>query len=307
MNARLQREGARTGEITASLMWDCASDLDLHAKVKLDEGSEEHIHYNHLQGTGGALDVDANARELINEPVEHIYWSDPPAGEYKISVHNFRTRGDVSRVPFRAELSVFGDVKSFDGEVSSKEWVQCFRFTLRHGKVIFGELEKVSTSRVSPAALPVPAVKLPLRRSRSRARLQVLRRPSSNLGVLRRLTAPVVSKKPVSTVAGRKAEPARLTRSTSGHWTRGSGHEEVVEVPEAKASSTKRRVQKSPRKRASAVTDSSSSNPADPKASAQSSAPAPPRPARPVATTAPKARSKRQRLSRSTSGQWCRA
>merc|ERR1719373_1141939 len=90
MNPRLARESAQTGEITASLVWNGRSDLDLHAWVALKSGGSEHIYFSQKSGTGGKLDVNANASRVVQDPVENIFWDKPPAGTYWVWVHNYQ-------------------------------------------------------------------------------------------------------------------------------------------------------------------------------------------------------------------------
>ena len=72
MAKRLEREGAKAGQLSVSLMWNETDDLDLHCV----EPSGEHIYYSHETSKDGAhLDVDMNAGgSLSTTPVENMYW-----------------------------------------------------------------------------------------------------------------------------------------------------------------------------------------------------------------------------------------
>lgn len=136
-NWRLQREKAKTGAISVSLAWNDLSNLDLHAKVFRDNGRLERISFNNRFAAGGYLDVDMHARDgmIVQEPVENIFWSKPPAGLYSISVRLYKKRGTRDTpVPFKALLKREGeqDLKH-EGAVEfgpEKDDVECFRFTV---------------------------------------------------------------------------------------------------------------------------------------------------------------------------------
>lgn len=85
LTRRLDVAGAELGELTISLMWHTVDDLDLH----VTNPNGEHIWYwqRHDKCTG-ELDVDMNADDKTDEPVENIYWQDPPKGRYEIYVNN---------------------------------------------------------------------------------------------------------------------------------------------------------------------------------------------------------------------------
>lgn len=134
-NHRLQREKAKTGAITASLAWNDPSDLDLHAHVVLKSGEIKTIYYRNKRDFGGYLDVDMHAcdRNIVDEPVENIFWKKPPAGVYTISVHLYRKRGvRQGDVPFRALLKREGEEdKSVEGALgSSNTSINVFTFTV---------------------------------------------------------------------------------------------------------------------------------------------------------------------------------
>jgi hypothetical protein len=127
---RLTRAGARTGEVTVSLLWNDANDLDLH--VECPDGNR--ISFVNKQACGGILDVDRNAhpQSLSREPVENVVWARTPTapGTYVVGVHFFRQHDRTARSPFTLRLLHGGTTKYFNGEVGARDYVQVASFTV---------------------------------------------------------------------------------------------------------------------------------------------------------------------------------
>ena len=107
-------------DIRASLIWNNLNDLDLHVVPP----SGEEIFYGHKQSEcGGWLDVDMNVRGETEKPVENVRWTKgtAPKGRYRLSVQNYRFHEKKhAPVDFRLEVEVNGEVRHFDGVISSK-------------------------------------------------------------------------------------------------------------------------------------------------------------------------------------------
>eukprot|EP00419_Tripos_fusus_P032097 CAMPEP_0172768774 /NCGR_PEP_ID=MMETSP1074-20121228/185418_1 /TAXON_ID=2916 /ORGANISM="Ceratium fusus, Strain PA161109" /LENGTH=151 /DNA_ID=CAMNT_0013604233 /DNA_START=1 /DNA_END=452 /DNA_ORIENTATION=- len=133
LRSRQTREGAQTGALTVSLLWNDPSDLDLHAHVVRNgnSGKVDHIYYGHKKAAGGYLDVDMNVRQegkgFSLEPVENIFWKSTPGGKYEIYVTNASTKSypdkfggkfkDPNRsIPFKVFKEQAGDVEEFEGK-----------------------------------------------------------------------------------------------------------------------------------------------------------------------------------------------
>ena len=120
LQSRLDREGARSGDVQISLMWDNFNDLDLHVVCP----SGERIHGgNKKSECGGELDVDANVRPETKKPVENVVWDDgtAQAGEYQVYVHHYKKhkkRKTKDPTKFKIIVNNLGDLLEFDGKLS---------------------------------------------------------------------------------------------------------------------------------------------------------------------------------------------
>ncbi len=114
---RLQRMGAKTGDVQVSLAWDNPNDIDLHVQAP----SGEVIHFaNRRSRCGGELDVDMNAGGTrSNEPIENTYWplNTAPRGKYKVLAHYYGKHGGADPTKFRVAVKNGGDVKYYNGQL----------------------------------------------------------------------------------------------------------------------------------------------------------------------------------------------
>ena len=130
--SRLRREGAKSGDVQVSLIWNNYNDLDLH--VYCPHG--DHIYFgNRTSGCGGELDVDMNVSPTSREPVENVYWPSggAPEGRYEVRVRHFRNHersGCEDPTRYRVAVSVGGVVEQFTGSISAEEEQTVHRFDL---------------------------------------------------------------------------------------------------------------------------------------------------------------------------------
>jgi hypothetical protein len=119
--SRLKREGAKTGAIQISLLWNNYNDLDLHVRCP----SNERIFYSRRQSRcGGELDVDMNVGpNESREPVENVYWpvGRAPRGRFEVAVQLFRNHGEPDPSKFKLRVVVDGKERYFTGEVSARQ------------------------------------------------------------------------------------------------------------------------------------------------------------------------------------------
>tara|TARA_R110002095_G_scaffold114656_1_gene100059 strand:+ start:6227 stop:7363 length:1137 start_codon:yes stop_codon:yes gene_type:complete len=117
INKRLEREGAKTGNVQISLIWNNRNDLDLHVLCP----SGERISFDHKHSAdGGELDVDMNVSGESWQPVENIYW--PPKsmrkGIYKVFVHHYSRHGSPDPTKYTVRIMVGGKSRQFSGTLN---------------------------------------------------------------------------------------------------------------------------------------------------------------------------------------------
>lgn len=100
------------GEVRFSLSWDNTDDLDIILENVYTGGM---IYFNRKRAFGGELDIDANFMDIMENPVENIYWnriSDMPDGKYYVRVNNYtkRTNSDQG---FKLQTAFLGEVTTY--------------------------------------------------------------------------------------------------------------------------------------------------------------------------------------------------
>ena len=120
LQARLEREGARSSDVQVSLMWNNYNDLDLHIVCP----SGERLHGgNKTSACGGILDVDANVRAETRKPVENVFWPEgtAPGGDYHVYVHYYKKhnkRRSKDPTSFQVIVNSGGDTTEYSAELS---------------------------------------------------------------------------------------------------------------------------------------------------------------------------------------------
>ncbi|MBI9104060.1 MAG: VWA domain-containing protein [Spirochaetales bacterium] len=116
-SARLAREGAKSGDIRVSLLWNNRNDLDLH----LVTPKEEEIYYGTPgDSTGGMLDVDMNVGGETSKPVENIFWGEgqATAGTYKVIVDHYSYWEELQdEYNYQVEVKNGDEYSHFEGSV----------------------------------------------------------------------------------------------------------------------------------------------------------------------------------------------
>ena len=118
-NDRIEREGAMTGSVQVTLLWNNYNDLDLHVFC----ASGERIYFNNRTSEcGGELDVDMNIKATSRKPIENVFWKFmPPDGEYRICIHHYaRHRRWKTKDPtnFSVRVQIGDEVNEYTGSIS---------------------------------------------------------------------------------------------------------------------------------------------------------------------------------------------
>ena len=120
LQARLEREGAKSSDVQVSLMWNNYNDLDLHIVCP----SGERLHGgNKTSACGGILDVDANVRAETRKPVENVFWPEgtAPGGQYHVYVHYYKKhkkRRSKDPTSFQILVNSGGDTTEYTAELN---------------------------------------------------------------------------------------------------------------------------------------------------------------------------------------------
>ena len=133
LQARLDREGAKSSDVQVSLMWNNYNDLDLHIVCP----SGERIHGgNKTSACGGVLDVDANVRAETRKPVENVFWPEgtAPGGQYHVYVHYYqkhKKRRSKDPTTFQIIVNSGGETTEYTAELSKGDSIiQVCSFTV---------------------------------------------------------------------------------------------------------------------------------------------------------------------------------
>jgi hypothetical protein len=128
---RLDKAGAKGGDVQISLAWNNGNDLDLHVIAP----SGERICFNHRNSKcNGELDVDMNSNGPNSQrPVENVYWpaGRSPAGEYRVQVQHFANQGSPDPTAYQIIVKVGGRPQTITGQIShdGNRIVDVHRFT----------------------------------------------------------------------------------------------------------------------------------------------------------------------------------
>jgi len=115
---RLEKAGAKTGDVQISLSWENVNDIDLHCIAPCDD----HIYFaSRYSSDGGELDVDMNAAPpFTTQPVENIFWppDGAPEGQYIVIVDHYANHGGTDPTTYSVRVLTKGRASYYSGRIS---------------------------------------------------------------------------------------------------------------------------------------------------------------------------------------------
>ena len=118
---RLDKAGAKSGDVQISLLWNNVNDLDLHC---IDPRGEEIFYAHARSASGGWLDVDANAGFFTTTtPVENIFWPKgrAPKGKYQVHLVYFGSHGGKDPTSYKINVLAGGKRTEYTGQISRRD------------------------------------------------------------------------------------------------------------------------------------------------------------------------------------------
>lgn len=127
---RRNEQGGALGKLTVSLIWDTDDDLDLHV---IEPDGEDIGPTKKTSNSGGKLDVDANYNSVMKNPVENIFWQEPPKGTYRVMVNCYNRRSTKDgQIPFEVLVldEIHGEHRSYKDSISSTRLLEELPFQI---------------------------------------------------------------------------------------------------------------------------------------------------------------------------------
>jgi len=107
-----------TGDVQVTLTWYNSQSIDVDLWV-IEPSGEKCYYSNDITATGGTLDRDNLCSNYINGRPENIFWSEAPAGLYKIIVHWYSDCGNtISSQPFNVRVVNGNNSRTYNGTLT---------------------------------------------------------------------------------------------------------------------------------------------------------------------------------------------
>jgi hypothetical protein len=123
---RAEAAGAQRGDLSFTLIWEGTDDLDLHTTCP----SGQTLFFLDKVQCNGVMDLDMNSFQVVTNPVENAYFTDPPPGDYRVRVNLYRKREGSGPIGFTLQVRHGDRVTTQKGTVSEAEenWQYTYRY-----------------------------------------------------------------------------------------------------------------------------------------------------------------------------------
>ena len=123
---RAEAAGAQRGDLSFTLIWEGTDDLDLYTTCPRGET----LFFLDQARCNGVMDLDMNGFQVVPNPVENSFFTDPLAGDYRVRVHLYRKREGSGPIGFTLQVREGDRVTTQKGEVSesAENWQYTYRY-----------------------------------------------------------------------------------------------------------------------------------------------------------------------------------
>ncbi|MFK7761967.1 MAG: hypothetical protein AB8B62_01790 [Roseobacter sp.] len=123
---RAEAAGAQRGDLSFTLIWEGTDDLDLHTSCPRGET----LFFLDKVRCNGVMDLDMNGFQVVPNPVENAFFTDPLTGDYRVRVHLYRKREGSGPIGFTLQVRDGDQVTTQKGEVSesAENWQYTYRY-----------------------------------------------------------------------------------------------------------------------------------------------------------------------------------
>ncbi|GIT87556.1 hypothetical protein [Roseobacter sp. OBYS 0001] len=123
---RADRAGAERGDLSFTLIWEGSDDLDLHTTCPAGDT----LFFLDKVQCNGEMDLDMNGFQVVPDPVENTYFTDPLPGDYRVRVHLYRQRDGNAPRSFTLQIREGDRVTTQKGTVSvgAENWQYTYRY-----------------------------------------------------------------------------------------------------------------------------------------------------------------------------------
>jgi len=126
VDRRAKAAGAKQGDLSFTLIWEGADDLDLYTTCPRGET----LFFLDKIRCNGVMDLDMNSFQVVPDPVENAFFTNPFAGDYRVRVHLYRKRDGTAPVRFTLQIRDGDRVTTQKGTVSAgaQNWQYTYRY-----------------------------------------------------------------------------------------------------------------------------------------------------------------------------------